>query len=92
MNEETLTKEKEAKMRVRWTIRGHLDTETDIGELSPEDLVSGRIESWRVWTGDTTVETVAEEDKTKDRETNGVIIKALQQANITLQTVLKEDK
>ena len=51
-------------MRVQWTIRGRLNTETDIGELSPEDLISGRIESWRVWTTDTTVETVAEEVKT----------------------------
>ena len=79
-------------MRINWVLKGHLDTETDIGELLPEDLVSGRIESWRVWTTDTTVETVAEEDKTKDKETNGVIIKALQRANIALQTALKEDK
>ena len=78
-------------MRVQWTIRGHLDTETDIGELSPEDLVSGRIESWRVWTGDTIVETVLEEDKTKDRETSEAIIKALQQETLHYNQS-KEDK
>lgn len=79
-------------MKINWVLKGYLDTETDIGELSPEDLVSGRIESWRAWTTDTIVETVAEEDKTNDREINGVIIKALQRANIALQTALKEDK
>ena len=75
-------------MRISWVIKGYLDTETDIGELSPEDRVSGRIESWRVWTGDTTVETVAEEDKTKDRETCGAIIEELQRDILHCKTIL----
>ena len=46
-------------MRISWTIRGHLDTETDIGMLTPEDLINnGEVESWTIRTGDTTVETV----------------------------------